>query len=184
MGRTRDPNKLSESLIQSIKDSLSRVNNTLNYYEENYVSATRTSEVTDKEPCTSLQEFIEIRVNNEFQKIPELSEALQMCNGHLFICKELINPDPKTRRFDQALISLIEESDIDSEVNKIIEKRDDIHLGIDIIRAQYPELIADISASLRMGMNLARQVLKNCTKFRFNSVKRKIKLTNKDNKKL
>lgn len=184
MGRLKDPNKPSESLIQSIKDAVSRVNSTLNNYEANYVSATRTSDIVDKESCDSLQDFIEIRFNRECLNVPELREAVESSNGHLFICKELINEDPATRRFDQALVTLISEDDIESEVNKIISKRSGTYLSIEQFRSLYPELISQLTESLRHGMRLAKSVLKGCDKFRFNSVKKKIKLTNFDNKKL
>lgn len=184
MGRTKSVNKLPETLVQALKDSASRVNQTLSNYEQDYISATRTSNGIDKEPCNSLQDFVEIRFNRECLEIPELKEPLEMCNGHLFICRELKNADPKTRRFDHAIISLIEEGDIDSEVDKIIKKRDDINIGVDVIRRQYPELIEELTSSLKKGMTLAKAVLKDCTKFKFNSVKRKIKLTNEKNKKL
>lgn len=184
MGRTKNPNKLSSSLIQAIKDSASRVNKTLSTYDQGYISATRTSEVNDKESCDSLKDFVEVRFNRECLEIPELKEAIELSNGHLFVCKELTNVDPKTRRFDSALVTLIDEEDIDAEVNKIIQKKDDINLGVDTIRKQFPDVVEEITTSLVKSMTLARSVLKGCTKFKFNSVKTKIKLTNDKNKKL
>jgi len=184
MGRRKDPNKLSDDLIAALKGAASRVNTTLPNYEPGYVSASRTAEISDRETCDSLEEFVEIRFNRECLDIPELSDAAKMSNGHLFVCRELSNPDIKSRKYDQALVTLIEESDIDAEVDKIIKKKDDINLGVEQIRHQYPEIVHELRASLEKGISMAKGVLKGCTKFKFNSVKQKIKITNEKNKKL
>lgn len=184
MGRRKDPDKLSDALIQQLKGVARRVNKTLPNYEQDYVSATRTTDVTDKEPCKSLKEFVEIRFNRECMEIPELRDAVMKSNGHLFVCRELVDANPKTRRFSQALVTLIDESDIDNEIDKILEKKDDINLGVKQFRELYPTVVDELKSSLIEGMTLARSVLKGCTKYKFNSVGDKVKLTNEFNKKL
>ena len=184
MGRRKDPSKLSSELVAALKAAASRVNTTLHDYDPGFVSATRTSNIVDKEVCNTLEEFVEIRFNRECLEIPQLSEAVRVSNGHLLICRGLLNPNVKQRKYDKALVTLIEEEDIDSEVDKILQKDNTLNLGIDEIKNRFPEVVKDLKISLERGRTLAKEVLKGCTKFKFNSVKSKINLTNEQNKKL
>ena len=176
-----------DELIKELKDSISRVNSTLQYYEDYYISASRTGDIQQKEHCKSFTEYIEIRFNCACldMNIPELKEALELTKGHLFLCKELVNPDVYSRRFDTALISLIKDEDIDAEVDKILYQ--ECNGGdITMFKRTYPEIVEGIRNNIVLGKTKAEEVLGYLSKinyrFRFNSVKRKIKLTDEFNK--
>ena len=51
-------------LEETIRDLISRVNSTLAYFEKDYVSVKRTP-TSDKERCSSFEQFIEARFNFE-----------------------------------------------------------------------------------------------------------------------
>lgn len=171
--------KVFKKVISEIKDSISRVNLTLKHYEENYVSASRTGEISQKEFCKSLADFIEIRFNRECYNIPELKEAVELTKGHLFVCRELLGADSMARRFDSALLTLITEDDIETEVNKIIAIDCD---DVENFRRFYPEIVNGLRNDIYLAIEKANVVLSKCQNFRFNSVKKKIRLTDDSGK--
>lgn len=90
-------------LEETIRDLISRVNSTLLYFEKDYTSVKRTP-TSDKERCSSFEQFIEARFNFECCQIPELIEAVISTDGHLFTCVSLENPDLSKRRFTTASV--------------------------------------------------------------------------------
>jgi hypothetical protein len=88
---------------ETIKELLSRVNCSLMYYEKDYVSVKRTP-TSDKERCTSFEQFIEARFNFECCQIPELVDAVLSTDGKLFVVAELENPDGIKRKFSTATV--------------------------------------------------------------------------------
>lgn len=90
-------------LQETIKDLISRVNSTLSYFEKDYVSVKRTP-TSDKERCSSFEQFIEARFNFECCQIPELVDAVLSTDGHVFTCVSLENPDLAKRKFTTACI--------------------------------------------------------------------------------
>lgn len=130
-----------------LKDAISRVNSTLRFYEKDYVSCKRTFD-TEKEYCSSFEQFIEIRFNLECSKIPELSQIIEATHGHLFVCTLLEEPNTESRKYKLAHLKLITpdlvvEEDLTDEIREELER--------------VKELLG--------GSNIA-----------FNSVKKKIKL--------
>lgn len=91
-----------------IKELISRVNQTLGYYEKDYVSVKRTPYSEEGERCTSFEQFVEIRFNFECCKIPELHDAVIATDGHLFSCIKLEDQDIAKRRFSTASLVLLD----------------------------------------------------------------------------
>ena len=89
-----------------IKELISRVNSTLGYYEDDYISVKRTPE-SEQERCKSFEDYIEARFNFECCKIPELRNAAIAMDGHLFILDKIIEPDLTKRRFKKVSLVLV-----------------------------------------------------------------------------
>lgn len=104
-----------------IKEIISKVNCSLNYYEKDYVSVKRTP-FTDKERCESFEQYIEARFNYECCQVPELLDAAIKVEGHLFQCKYLENPDTSRRKFTTACVILDPNlpEDLKEEILKIV----------------------------------------------------------------
>lgn len=107
-----------------LKSALSRVNATLKYYEADWISAQRAPEI-ERARVSSFEEFVEIRVNNEISKIPELHDQILKTGGHMFVCNSLDDIDDVRHRFKLAHISLISPDEFPEEdkeaVCKLIE---------------------------------------------------------------
>lgn len=95
---------MEDSLLRNL---ISRVNNTLSYYEKDYISVKRTPE-SDKERCTSFEQYVEARFNYECCQIPELRDAVLATEGHLFSCISLEEKDTSKRRFTVATVVLLD----------------------------------------------------------------------------
>lgn len=89
-----------------VKNLIARVNSTLAYYEKDYVSVKRTP-MSERERCTSFEQYIEARFNFECCQIPELRDAVLATEGHLFSCLSLEDPDTAKRRFTVATMILL-----------------------------------------------------------------------------
>jgi hypothetical protein len=96
---------MSTLVRETIKELLSRVNCSLFYYEKDYVSVKRTP-TSDKERCTTFEQFVEARFNYECCQIPELVDAVLSTDGRLFICANLENSDEIKRKFSTATITI------------------------------------------------------------------------------
>ena len=94
----------AETIIKTI---VGKVNSTLSYYEEDYTSAKRTTDLAN-ERCHSFEQYIEIRFNFEASKIPELSLLVEEFGGRLFSAVELEEGDKAKRKFKLATIRLID----------------------------------------------------------------------------
>ena len=171
--------ELLKKIISEIKDSIVRVNKTLSDYQEDYISASRSGDVSNKEPCKSFSQYIEIRFNRECWKIPELLEAMDLTRGHLFTCREIVNEDSYSRRFDTVLVTVIDENDIENEIDKIISLD---YQDVNLFRELYPNIVIELRDSLKRGIDVARSILNKYLNFKFNSVKQRIKLTDINNK--
>lgn len=88
-----------------LKDALSLVNSTLKYYEADWISAQRAPEI-EKTRVRSFEEFVEIRVNFEMSKIPELHDQVLRTGGHLFVCESLEEINTLRHRFKKANMKL------------------------------------------------------------------------------
>lgn len=94
------------SIEDTIKEIVRKVNETLRYYENDYIELKRTPE-SEKEVCKSFEQYVEIRFNMESSKLPEFSDIQKITGGHLFICKSLKDADGVKRRFSLATVELI-----------------------------------------------------------------------------
>lgn len=104
----------------------------------------------DKERCTSFEQFVETRFNYECSKIPELEDLIIKTEGRLFSCTELEEPDTAKRRFKLATICVID-----------------------------PKTLPEENETLKNEITEIIKLL-GCTKFKFNSVPKKIKLIKYD----
>lgn len=91
--------------INNLKEACANVCDTLKYFEKDYSSASRTP-VDCPERCSSVEQFIECRLNFECFDIPELQPFVQDLDGYLFQVEEVIDFDKKKRRFKEVIISL------------------------------------------------------------------------------
>lgn len=89
-----------------LRSLIARVNSTLSYYEKDYISVKRTP-MSDRERCTSFEQYIEARFNYECCQVPELRDAVLATEGHLFSCVSLEDPDVSKRRFTVATVILL-----------------------------------------------------------------------------
>ena len=89
-----------------LRSLIARVNSTLSYYEKDYISVKRTP-ISDRERCTSFEQYIEARFNYECCQVPELRDAVLATEGHLFSCVSLEDPDVSKRRFTVATVILL-----------------------------------------------------------------------------
>lgn len=95
-------------LENRIKEVISLVNSTLQFYEVDYVSAKRLPEF-DKIRCTSFEEYVGIRFNREcYDILPEISDIILRTDGKLFYCESLEDPNLSKRRFKSATIIINE----------------------------------------------------------------------------
>ena len=134
-------------LEKRLKEVISLVNSTLQFYELDYVSAKRLPNF-DKIRCTSFEEYVGIRFNRECYDIfPEIADIILRTDGKLFYCESLEDPNLAKRRFKTATI-VINENLLKSG-NGLITEKD----------------IEDVKNFL------------GWTKIKFNSVKKKIKFT-------
>jgi hypothetical protein len=97
-----------------LKAALSRVNATLKYYEADWISAQRAPEI-ERVRVTSFEEFVEIRVNNELSKIPDLHYQILKTDGHMFVCTGLDDINDVRHRFKLAHISVISPDEFPDE---------------------------------------------------------------------
>lgn len=105
-----------------LKDALSLVNSTLKYYEADWISAQRAPEI-EKTRVRSFEEFVEIRVNFEMSKIPELHDQVLRTGGHLFVCESLEEINTLRHRFKKANMKLnTPENFLEEEDRSDIEK--------------------------------------------------------------
>lgn len=89
-----------------LRNLIARVNSTLSYYEKDYISVKRTP-ISDRERCTSFEQYIEARFNYECCQVPELRDAVLATEGHLFSCVSLEDSDVSKRRFTVATVILL-----------------------------------------------------------------------------
>lgn len=135
-----------------IKQTISRVNNTLSYYEKGFISVQRTP-WSDKERCQSFEQFIEARFNFELCKIPEFEQISSIFSGKLFGLVNITEMDPDRRRFKLVTFTLPPEN----VINDVI--------------SQFPEMESLINEEIANIINyLGGKVIK------FNNVKKKIKI--------
>lgn len=108
-----------------IKELISRVNNTLGYYEKDYISAKRTPYSDEGERCSTFEQYVEIRFNYECCQIPELHDLIIATDGHLFSCVSLEDQDTAKRRFSTACLVLMDpelHSELDETLKEEIRK--------------------------------------------------------------
>lgn len=76
-----------------VKQIISEVNSRLSVYDPGFISLKRFSE-GEKERVTTFSQFIECKINMEmYLGFPELSQYIEMFDGHLFEVKEIKDPD-------------------------------------------------------------------------------------------
>lgn len=92
------PSKVPASVLRAIQG----VNESLRYYEAEWVSTQRTP-YSDKERIHTLRQYLECRLNMEFWGIPELSGIVEGFDGHLLEVMSVIGEDSKRRRFETAI---------------------------------------------------------------------------------
>lgn len=106
------------------KSVFSKVNATLKYYEADWISAQRSPEL-DRTRVSSFEEFVEIRLNYEAYKLPELKQAVIATSGYLFKCDRLDDVNDLRHKFKKAWITLytpdIFEEEHQGEIKKEID---------------------------------------------------------------
>lgn len=102
--------------MNKITNALSKVVDTLKYYEKDYVSAKR-NPIDSQERSTSMSHYLECRINFEFFKIDEFRELEEMTDGHLFVVKFI--EGEREKDYDIATIVINDELNID--VSSIIK---------------------------------------------------------------
>lgn len=112
-----------------IKELISRVNSTLNYYEKDYISVQRYP-MGERERCESFEQYIEARFNYECCRIPEFYDAVIATNGRLFSCTGLVDPDVVKRRFTSASVTLIDPKTLPGASENLIKEINDIQAAI------------------------------------------------------
>lgn len=103
-----------------IKSALSKVNATLKYYEADWISAKRLPEL-DQTRVSSFEEYVEIRVNYELSRIPELHDLVERLGGHLFICTSLECINETRHKFKTAHITFNNKSNFPEEDQDDVE---------------------------------------------------------------
>lgn len=165
-------------LLEDLKCITRRVNSTLNHYEDDYMSASRTPNISEKEDCKSFSDFVEIRFNRECLESDLFKEAVELAKGHLFICQYLNNIDLVERSFDEGCITLLSEETIDKEVDKLILSIEDIKAeDLEKYKKKNTDLIKSLISEMLEGVSLARKVMEEFTSIHFNSVPKKVRLT-------
>ena len=98
-------NTTAAIIIDNLKQACANVCDTLKYFEEDYTSVARTP-VDGPERCSSVEQFIECRLNFEAFEIPELLPFVQDLDGYLFNVENVTEFDKKKRKFKEVTISL------------------------------------------------------------------------------
>ena len=104
-----------------LKAALSRVNATLKYYEAEWISAQRAPEI-ERTRVGSFEEYVEIRVNHELSKIPELHDLVLKTGGHLFVCESLDDINDLRHRFKKAHIVLNNPENFPEDVQEEVQE--------------------------------------------------------------
>ena len=105
--------KKMSNIEKTLKEIVKRVNETLRYYENDYIELKRTAE-SEKEVCKSFEQYVEIRFNMEASKVTEFADLQKLTGGHLFICRSLKDADGVRRRFSIATIELVSLSEFEN----------------------------------------------------------------------
>ena len=105
--------------LKLIKISLREVNESLRYYEKDYL-AVRRYPGGEKEIIQNFEQYLEARINMELSKIPDLQEAIILTEGNLFKIEELKDLDLSKKRFGTVKIKVLEPEDIENPNDKII----------------------------------------------------------------
>lgn len=92
------PSKIPET----VKSAIRGVNESLRYFEAEWISTQRTP-YSDKERIHTLRQYLECRLNMEFWGIPELSGIIEGFDGHFLEVMSVQGEDPKRRRFETAI---------------------------------------------------------------------------------
>ena len=87
---------------ESVKAAIRGVNESLRYYEAEWISTQRTP-YSDKERIHTLRQFLECRLNMEFWRIPELSGLVEGFDGHFLEVMSVQGEDDKRKKFELAI---------------------------------------------------------------------------------
>lgn len=137
---------------ETLKESISKVNQTLDWYEKDFISVQR-SPNSNKERCTSFEQFVEARFNFELSRIPEFEYLVNIFEGKLFGLIELKDSDPGKKKFKLATFSLPSDEIIKGVISLLPESEPLIYEELDKIKNY-------------LGGNMIK----------FNNVKKKIKI--------
>lgn len=103
------------SIEKELKEAISRVNDSLFYFELGFVSCDRFPGACNKERCRDIAHFIEMRLNFECAKIPSIESLVLNTDGHVFFCDNVEGFDEKKRRYQKAYCSLLSEDMIEND---------------------------------------------------------------------
>lgn len=103
-----------------IKEIIAKVNRTLPLYEKDFISVQRTP-WTNKERCTSFEQFVEARFNFEISRLPEFEYLSQVFEGKLFGLINLSESDGENRRYKLATFTLPPENVIKEVISPVPE---------------------------------------------------------------
>ena len=130
-------NKEDRAKHKRLKEIIVRVNKTLSYYDPGYISAKRFSNYEDNymngvEVCKSFTDYIEMRLNYECSKIPELEEIEQITEGNLLKLVSIEGEDLDRKRFKYATFTILTPDmivDPDEDLIREIEKAKTFLIG-------------------------------------------------------
>ena len=103
-----------------IKETIAKVNRTLQFYEKDFISVQRTPWI-DKERCGSFEQYIEARFNFEISRLPEFEYLSQVFEGRLFTLQDLKGSDPDQRKFKLVTFKLPEDEVIKETISPFPE---------------------------------------------------------------
>lgn len=93
---------MSFKVPETVRNAIREVNESLRYFEAEWISTQRTP-YSEKERIHTLRQYIECRLNMEFWKIPELSGLVEGFDGHFLEVMSVIGEDTKKRKFETAI---------------------------------------------------------------------------------
>lgn len=113
-------------MINKLRDSIKKVNETMRFYEVDYVELKRWVG-GEREPCESFEHYIESRFNMELSKLPEFIEMETMTQGHLFMFDSITKKDDYRKKFGTVTLRLLRPEDMEIQYKPILD-------GLEVIK--------------------------------------------------
>lgn len=107
-------------MIKKIRDQIRKVNETMRFYEIDYVELKRWTG-GEREPCESFEHYIESRFNMELSKLPEFAEMEALTQGHLFLFDSITKKDSYRKKFGTVTLRLLRPEDMEIQYQSILD---------------------------------------------------------------